>query len=312
MRMKGIVFTQKGEITLSSDIERPTCKDDEILIRTIYSGVSNGTERNILLGGCYSSGFPVSFGYQIVGEVVQKGANVKDFKLGDFVFSGEIRGHLEYSTVNVIKENLVTLLQQPVEEETALLGLASVAMHDCRRLRIDIGDKSLVVGLGLIGQFTAQICKALQAVVVASDISNERTNIAKSAGCDICIEISSEKGLRTLNELKPYDVIFEDSGSIKIEQLLDLVKYRGVIVLIAGRDSVAYPFVPAQVKEVNILHASHFSKDDTSQVIRLMKRGNIKVGPLISDVLGIQNAKATYEKLRDNPSALFGTIFKWQ
>ena len=48
--MKGIMFTAKGVAEIIDEPE-PTCGDDEVLLKTLYSGLSNGTERSLLVGG---------------------------------------------------------------------------------------------------------------------------------------------------------------------------------------------------------------------------------------------------------------------
>ena len=74
--MKGIMFTAKGRTEII-DEEMPVCADNTVLLRTLYSGLSNGTERSFLVGGSYGSGkWPQRIGYQHVAEVVECGSNV--------------------------------------------------------------------------------------------------------------------------------------------------------------------------------------------------------------------------------------------
>ena len=50
--MKGVMFTAQG-VTEIIDEPEPECGEDEVLLQTLYSGVSNGTERSFLTGGAY-------------------------------------------------------------------------------------------------------------------------------------------------------------------------------------------------------------------------------------------------------------------
>ncbi|MBD3239620.1 MAG: hypothetical protein GF331_03475 [Chitinivibrionales bacterium] len=71
--MKRISFVKKG-VAAIVDEPIPACAPDTMLLRTRYSAVSNGTERNQLLGGNYNgAGFPFYPGYQNVAEVVECG-----------------------------------------------------------------------------------------------------------------------------------------------------------------------------------------------------------------------------------------------
>ena len=69
---------------------------NEIKTQTLYSGITNGTERNQLVGGNYATPedkLPVIQGnYQNVGRVVQIGPEVVDLNVGDLVFNGSQRG----------------------------------------------------------------------------------------------------------------------------------------------------------------------------------------------------------------------------
>jgi len=55
------------------NVALPEISKDEILLKTIYPGISNGTERNMFLGRNYSPGFPSFLGYQLVGRVENVG-----------------------------------------------------------------------------------------------------------------------------------------------------------------------------------------------------------------------------------------------
>lgn len=72
--MKGIWFTGKG-IAAFIEEEKPVCSESTALLKTLYSGLSNGTERNKLMGGNYGSGsWPDRIGYQHVSEVIEVGS----------------------------------------------------------------------------------------------------------------------------------------------------------------------------------------------------------------------------------------------
>lgn len=311
--MQGIVFEEKGLAVLRDDLERPVPGPDQILLRTLRSGLTNGTERNILLGGNYCPGFPTRAGYQIVGEVVEAGPEVTGYAVGDRVYSGHHVGHVEYAAVPTSADALVVKLGDGIElADAALFGVASVAMHDCRRADVSLGQRVLVVGLGLVGQFTAQCCRAAGAIVTGSDPDPDRRRVGAEWGCDLVIDPTTADGADALAAAGPYDAIFDASGADILAQLIPVLTPRGRLVLIAGRDTVVYPFLPGQLNEITVLQASHFFKDDIEQVIRLVLRGAIRVAPLIRDIVKIADAERIYGLLRDDPGRLFGTVFDWR
>ncbi len=79
--------------------------------------------------------------------------------------------------------------------------------------------------------------------------------------------------------------------------------------LVAGRYDVKYNFNMAGSAEVDIVHTQHFDQDDLEQVVRLAARGDIRVRPLIRDVVPLDEAVRIYNTLRDNPRQLLGTVF---
>lgn len=94
--MIGIMFTAKGKTDLI-DEPKPVCGDHEVLLKTLFSGLSNGTERSFLTGGAYGGQkWPNRIGYLTVSEVVEKGNGITKFDLGDVVYTGTFSGHVAY------------------------------------------------------------------------------------------------------------------------------------------------------------------------------------------------------------------------
>ena len=56
--MKSIMFVAKGKTELIQE-PAPVCGNDTILLKTLYSGMTNGTERNLLMGGNYGGTWPI-------------------------------------------------------------------------------------------------------------------------------------------------------------------------------------------------------------------------------------------------------------
>jgi (R,R)-butanediol dehydrogenase/meso-butanediol dehydrogenase/diacetyl reductase len=188
-------------------------------------------------------------------------------------------------------------------------------MHDVRRARVEFGDRVLVVGAGVIGQFTAQAARLCGAHVTIVDRDEARLAVARHLGAQNAI-LPDEKWQNVKNA-GPFDVVLEDSGAPILDHIVGanydgVIAQNGRVVLVAGRDRVDYRFNCAQWKEIGVLHAGHFTHDDLSQVARLAAEGALKFGPVIKDVVRIEKAVSVYERLRDDPSSLFGTVFDWR
>ena len=132
-KMRGIIFAEKGKAVFQEE-PTPGCDSGKILCESIFTGLTNGTERNVLMGGNYGGAWPSRCGYQNVGRVLAVDMGVKGFQPGDIVFSGDFCQHTQYFTAPAQGETLLVKLPGEVDpKHAALFGIASVAMHDVRR-----------------------------------------------------------------------------------------------------------------------------------------------------------------------------------
>lgn len=60
------------------------------------------------------------------------------------------------------------------------------------------------------------------------------------------------------------------------------------------------------------MHAGHSDNSDLESVVHHVEAKDIKIRPLISTVVPIDDALQVYDTLRDNPTDLLGTVFKWK
>ncbi|MFW6154433.1 MAG: zinc-dependent alcohol dehydrogenase [Planctomycetota bacterium] len=314
--MKGIMFTARGTAEII-DEPTPICTDDTLLLRTLYSGVSNGTERSFLMGGSYGGrNWPQRIAYQHVSEVVECGPTVTGFGVGDIVFTGRCHGHVEYHLAR--ESDLIVKLPDGLSLKTAaLMGVASVAFHDARRGRIVPEDNVAVFGAGLIGQLAAQAARVRGARVTVVDRLDDRLALAAELGADVVLNIDTEEGREHLAGGAPYSAVFECSGADVLDTIIGTPGRAGLVgrrsharlILVAGRFDVTYNFNAAGAAELDILHTQHFDQADLDQVLRLTVRGDIRLAPLIRRIAPFTSAPSVYDTLRDEPSALLGTVF---
>ena len=295
---------------------------NEIKTRTIYSGVTNGTERNNMLGGNYSRPdheLPSNEGYQSVGEVIALGPDVSDLSLGDLVFigahSGTQRspaGHVEF--VTIAEDDLVLKLPDDIDPvHAALFGMGGVAMRSCRNAELRMGDRVLVVGgAGCIGQMAAQIATVMGAGVTIGDVAGRRLELAHAiCAAEEVVDVSGDGWDRDIGE-GAFDAVIDFAGVPGMEdKLIMSVRLQGRVILVAGRWEVNYTFRTGQGQEITIKQNSHFDRDDLQNLCRLVGRGLVQIAPLIQDVLPSAEAPRIYATLRDDSSQLMGTVFEW-
>ena len=286
---------------------------NEVKTRTIYTGVTNGTERNQLIGGNYApadADLPTGGnGYQNVGRVIEVGPDVRELKSGDVLFMSAI--HAEY--VVVPEDGLLVRLPDSMDlTEAALLGICSVAMRTCRNAELNVGERVLMVGAGIVGQTAAQVAAGMGARATLCDIDDGRLAIARAIGAaETVLDVSGDQWKQKVGA-GSFDVVIDFAGVPGMEdQLICSLRPRGRVLFIAGRDKVTYTFNLGQGHEIQLKQNSHFDRDDLHNTCRLVDRGMIRIGPLIRDVVPVSEAKRVYDTLRDTPDQLMGTVFAW-
>jgi len=317
----GIEYPAKGEMRFY-DLGEPRAPEAfELLLRTRYSGITNGTERHALLAEHGWNHFPGRHGYQHVGQVEAVGSAVQGFRPGDWVFFGHYVGHRGWHIVDVggvrygSENHLCLPLPADVNHrQCALFGVAGVALRGVRRCRAGAAQNVWIVGAGLIGQFAAQSARAVGARVTVTDVNERRLAIAGQCGAHRVMDARDPTTQEALKEDGPYHCILDCSGHGSILPQIHrdhLLAPRGVIGLLAVRSEVTFPWSMLHTLEGSIEVSCHFSLDDLRTVLHFLRQGTFQVAPLISHSVPIDDAPAIYATLRDRPADLLGVVFEW-
>jgi len=193
MENVGIVFTKKDTAELV-EMPMPDPKAGEVLIRLVRSTISSGTERANLTGvpdnatGIYrvcpddQVTWPRRGGYSSSGVVEAVGKGVASLKPGDRV-AVSWSMHQRFICMD---ESLVYRLPDSVSfEEGALTHISTFPMGAVRKCRLEIGESSLVMGQGVLGQLAVMLLKAAGSVpVIAADPVPEKRERALALGAD--------------------------------------------------------------------------------------------------------------------------------
>ncbi|HOX39226.1 MAG TPA: zinc-binding alcohol dehydrogenase [Candidatus Brocadiia bacterium] len=322
MRKIGIEYAEKGVMRFCDIGEPPQPVDNQVLLRTLYSGITNGTERHALMAEHGWKHFPGRHGYQHVCRVEAVGPWVNIFKPGDTVFYGQYVGHRAWHVVDLSNadpnsngSHLCFPLPGDLDpKHCALLGVAGVAMRGVRRCRVAPGQNVWVAGVGLIGHFAAQAARCCGARVTVSDVNRRRLEVARETGADVALNANDPGFLDALKKGGPYDRIIDGCG----QQALFLDVFRngllaphGAVCALAVRSEAVFHWSLLHMCEASIEVSCHFSLDDLRVLTHFMRRGDIRVGPVIFDSVPIDEAPGIYERLRDNPQELLGVVFDW-
>jgi 2-desacetyl-2-hydroxyethyl bacteriochlorophyllide A dehydrogenase len=323
MRNVGIEYTAKGQMDFYDLGPLPDLGPSEVLVRTQYSGITNGTERHSLMGEHgWAGAFPSRNGYQHVGRIEAVGSDVSEFKVDDCVFYGHYVGHRAWNVIDVgdgdsqsNASHLCKVLPDDVDHRhCALLGVAGVALRGIRRCRVSPAQNVWVVGGGPIGQFAAQSARAFGARVTVSEIDSRRLEVAGKLGAHRLIDSTQDTAIDQLKEGAPYDCIIDTSG---IESLFFdiaenwLLSHGGVMGALAVRSVASFPWSLMHGHEASIEVSCHFGLDDLRVLLHFMQQNEIRVEPLISHVVSVDDASDIYMTMRDRPADLLGVVFEW-
>lgn len=219
--MKAIVCTQYGapEFLKLVEIEKPSPKENEVLIKIHATSVTSGDARirradpfiiRLLFGWKHPR--QSVLGVVVSGEVEAVGKGVTKFKVGDQVFGSagmDFGAHAEYVSVS---ENAMIALKpasMSYEEAAAIPFGATAALYFLNAAKIRPGQKVLIYGAsGAIGTLAIQMAKNKGAKVTAV-CSTSNLEMVKALGADNAIDYTKEDFTKMGES---YDVIFDVVG----------------------------------------------------------------------------------------------------
>jgi predicted dehydrogenase/threonine dehydrogenase-like Zn-dependent dehydrogenase len=208
-----------GELAVI-DAPAPSCARGGVLVRSLYSLISTGTElmkvgesKLSLVGKARARPDQVKkvfdavqqqgvlttykkamnrldsyspLGYSLAGVVVEVGEGAEEFSIGQLVAcaGNEFALHAE---INWVPINLCVAVPDGVSPRLAAFGtVGSIALQGVRQGNVQIGDTACVIGLGLVGQLVVQLLVASGVRVVGLDLDQDRCRLAEKSGALLC------------------------------------------------------------------------------------------------------------------------------
>lgn len=315
--------------------------ENMVAIRTHISTVSCGTELANILGKRVgkrvpnkkidgADSFPRQCGYTGAGEVVAVGKGVTKVAPGDRVIYFEKGGN--HQNYNLVYENYVTQILEGVSDsEAALTFIASFSMAAIRKIKLEIGESSMVMGLGLLGQLaTALLHAAGAAPVIAADPIPERREEALRNGADIVLDPLLPDFAEAVKKLTDGGVktAIEVTGvGAGLNETLDcMAKFGRIALLGCTRDSnftvdwyekIHQPGITLVGAHTNARpkiesSAGYFThEDDIKCVMKLCRYGRLDLKRIVKETHAPQEAPEVYRRLMEERNFPIGVQFDW-
>ncbi|MFB6890009.1 bi-domain-containing oxidoreductase [Kitasatospora sp. NPDC056327] len=372
--MKQVVQNYKsGELSVL-EVPVPGCKPGGVLVRSAFSLISTGTELMkvseagmSMVGKARSrpdqvakvmqsvavNGLPATYrkvmgkldsytplGYSLCGVVEQVGAGIDDVKVGDLVACAG-NEHALHAELNWVPKNLYTPMPDGLAPRHAAFGtVGSIALQGVRQGEPQLGEVSLVIGLGLIGQLVVQLLVAAGVRVVGADPDPARCELAERLGAAACGDPGSaavESAVAELTAGHGVDHVFLAAGggsNQPVELAARLCRDRGRVVDI-GKCRLDLPWNAYYEKELDVRFSRSYGpgrydpeyelegrdypigyvrwteRRNLACFLDLMARGRVDVEPLISHVADFDDAVETYRRLKDGELKAVAVLFRY-
>ena len=335
-----------GRIGLVEENVTPTTPGT-VLLEVKSSLVSPGTE----LGGwrslaesmrCKGSGGePKPFGYSNAGIVVDVGEGVDRFRLGDRV-AAIGAGYARHATHAVVPHHLCVALPKPVTfDQGAYAMLAATALHTLRRGEPGFGEYCGVVGLGIVGQLTAQMYRLAGNYVIGWDMIERRIEIADGWGIDETVlvgEMDEVKATRAFTQESGLDsavFAFGGDGTKVLHKIRRCLKLSpdghpmGTVVVVGGtsfnfdgilwnadirRASRTGPGYHDDAWEHGVDYPPVFmrwtTRTNLELCMRLIAEGKLDVDRLTTHRIPLENAEELIAAAIEMPDDILGLVFQ--
>lgn len=326
--MKRFAFTGKCAVELQ-EFEIAAPGKNEVLVRTVASMISSGTE-GIVFSRAFTEGnhwdqwvkYPFIPGYSAAGYVEAVGEGVEKVKIGDRVVT---RG--AHASMNIVPAEKCHKLPDAISFEDSLwFPFAKIAAMGAHAVQYRLGDFVVVVGAGLIGQFSARWAfadGAAKVIVVDPAVEKLRffdntkgiVTIPRAIGPEVYEELSR------LCAGKLPDVVVESTGNAKVFQsALKAVGKFGRLLLMTDTGTPEEQRLCGEMVTRGLHIVAAHDPQDTPEwneeiiaplFFNMCMDGRIHVDGMVTHRFDYRNPKEIYRTCIEERAKVMGMIVDW-
>ena len=334
--MKAMVLTGPGALVLE-EVARPDAAARSVLVRITHSGIC-GTDYKIYKGSIPVA-YPRIMGHEMAGEVVDGGDSA--FRPGERViidpelFCGACF-HCRIGQTNLCPNGSllgrdanggfaeflsaparqVFRLPASIDARTApMIQVLTTCLHAQRQIATFPGEYVVVLGLGVTGQLHAQLAKARGATVIGVTRSADKRAMAETLGADVTFPggDGAVEQVREFTEGRGADVVIETTGVVaSLSAAIHMARPGGRLLMfgiITAREG-ALPFYDLYYKELALINARVAKSEDYPGAIGLVQGGQVRLEPLVSDVMPLGELEAAIGMLGSDSGARMKIIME--
>ena len=332
-----IIFTAPKRMGFES-FDDPPLGQHEVRLRTLYSGISAGTEMTAYRGSnpyltkqwdakkrlfrpsdSPSQPYPLSgWGYEEVGEVIEVSSDVATLKVGDILY-----GTWGHRTQHILQEDYANQRIKPEGLEPILAiysHLGPIALNGILDANIHVGETVAVFGLGVVGQVIAQLARLSGANVIGVDLIEKRLELAKELGA-IKYGLNPRDGsaaerIKEMTNGRGADVTIEVTGSTRaLHEAVRATAYSARVVALGFFQGEAQGLLLGEEFHHNriSLVCSQISNVDPAlsyrwdrlrlihTIMDLQAKGSLNLRPVITHIIPFKKAAEAFRILDETP-----------
>jgi L-iditol 2-dehydrogenase len=334
--MKAAVYHGIEDVRIE-EVPYPECPPGGVVVRIEYAGICGSDVRNYYQG-THKIKPPVITGHEASGRVVETGRGHSIHKEGDylaitpFIYCGKC--HYCLNNMHSICEDLKEFGFQypgtfqeymPIPPEAFKRGMVlaipcglplehaaiseppSSCLYAQEKAGTGEGDCLAIYGAGPVGCIHIQVARLREASrILMIDISPGRLKLAEPFGADEYIDNNASDFREIIDRVTggrgADKVIVTAPASAAVEQSLDIVRKRGLIVIFAGLPR-SDPFIRLDSNTIHyndITLMGHFGQErrHVKQSLELLRQGKIDAGKLITHILPLEDIRQGFELIK--------------
>ena len=340
-----LVFDAPHTITVAAEEDR-ALEAHEVRLRTLFSGISAGTEltayrgtnpylhkrwdgarRLFVADERTGPQYPLSgWGYEEIGEIVEVGSEAAGLKVGQRVY-----GTWGHRTSRVVAADYASARILPPHVDP-ILGVFSqigaIALNGILDAQINLGETVAVFGLGVVGQLVAQLARLSGARVVAVDLLESRRALADRLGAHAALDgRGAAEAIKELTGGRGADVCIEASGaSAALNEAVRACAYSARVVALGFFQGEARSLflgeefhhnrIDIVCSQISGVSPALKYRWDTARLVAtfmgLVAEGRLDLRPLITHVAPFAEAARLFDLLDKRPDEVVQAVIAFE